>query len=173
MNLIVRLLKTVLLGLFARRIGLFGQSVITFRVWPNDLDLNWHMNNGRYLTLCDLGRLDLVIRSGIWRPMVKRRWMPVLGSAMIRYRRSLAPGQRFRLRTRLLCWDEKWVFMEQRFEMTDGRLAAVAVVKGLFRGPDGNITPEDILHALGLDAASPPMPDAVKAWVAAEDDLAR
>ena len=30
------------------------------RVWPNDLDTNAHMNNGRYLTLMDLGRFDLM-----------------------------------------------------------------------------------------------------------------
>lgn len=32
-----------------------GVSIVTFRVWPHDLDLSVHMNNGRYLTLMDLG----------------------------------------------------------------------------------------------------------------------
>ena len=37
-----------------------------FRVWPHDLDTSLHMNNGRYWTLMDLGRADLMIRSGLW-----------------------------------------------------------------------------------------------------------
>ena len=32
------------------------------RVLPNDLDLLWHMNNGRYLSLMDQGRVDLMVR---------------------------------------------------------------------------------------------------------------
>ena len=65
MNLIFRLLKTLLLYLLRpTRRGILEESVVRFRVWPNDLDTNLHMNNGRYLTLMDLGRLDLLLRNG-------------------------------------------------------------------------------------------------------------
>ena len=37
-------------------------SKLTFRVWPTDLDLSLHMNNGRYLTIMDIGRLDFMVR---------------------------------------------------------------------------------------------------------------
>lgn len=48
-------------------------SKVWFRVWPHDLDPSIHMNNGRYLALMDLGRLDLLIRSGLWRALLKNR----------------------------------------------------------------------------------------------------
>jgi acyl-CoA thioesterase FadM len=44
-------------------LDLLGESVVRFRVWPGDLDFNLHMNNGRYLTLMGLGRLDLMARA--------------------------------------------------------------------------------------------------------------
>ncbi|KAG1647621.1 hypothetical protein GQR58_030448 [Nymphon striatum] len=38
-------------------------------VLPTDLDIAVHMNNGRYLTLADLGRWDMMIRNGFWKTM--------------------------------------------------------------------------------------------------------
>jgi len=171
MNLILRMIKVLLAALIGRRLDILGPSVLTFRVWPTDLDINLHMNNGRYLTIMDLGRADLMIRCGLGKVILKRRWMPVLGAATIRYRRSLAPFQRFRLHTRILCWDEKWVFIEHRIESLDGRVAAVAIVKGLFRSPAGLVAPSSILHALGLSRLSPPAPPAVSAWADTLDSI--
>ena len=50
------------------RIGLLDESAVGFRVLPGDLDVNVHLNNGRYLALMDLGRFDLLIRGGLLRP---------------------------------------------------------------------------------------------------------
>src|SRR5207253_9062755 len=36
-------------------------------------DTNGHMNNGRYLTLLDLGRLDLLLRIGAARPAMRKK----------------------------------------------------------------------------------------------------
>ena len=44
-----------------------GMSVLRFRAWPTDLDPSLHVNNGRYLALMDLGRLDLMVGAGLWR----------------------------------------------------------------------------------------------------------
>src|SRR3954469_20908042 len=115
MNLILRLIKVLVAALFGQRLDILDSSALTFRVWPNDLDIYLHMNNGRYLTVMDLGRTDLLIRWGLGGVMLgglggfrlKRRWMPVVGAATIQFRRSLSPFQRFRLHTRVLCWDEK------------------------------------------------------------------
>ena len=95
-------------GLFRRRIAPLDVSVLRFRAVPTDLDLNMHMNNGRYLTLMDLGRIDLMMRTGMGRLVIREKWMPVIASAMVRFRRSLLPFQKSELHTRLLCWDDKW-----------------------------------------------------------------
>ncbi len=164
MNLLLRMLKVVFKALMGPRLAPLGDSLLSFRVWPNDLDLNLHMNNGRYLTLMDLGRIDLTIRSGIGRAALRGRWRPMVGAATIRFRRGLRPFQRYDLRTRLLCWDQKWFFMEQRFEVA-GQVYASALIKGVFVGPREKISPREVAQAIGHDGVSPPLPEEVRAWL--------
>lgn len=141
--------------------------MVRLRVLPNDLDINLHMTNGRYLMLMDLGRFDLIVRMGLLREIVRRRWRPIVGSLTIRFRRSLNPFQSYELRTRLVCWDEKWFFIEQQFER-GSEIAATAVVKGLFRDSGGNVPPQEVVNLTGDSIASPPMPEAVAEWQASE-----
>jgi len=57
-----------------------GQAIseLTLLTLPNDLDINLHVNNGRYLTLCDLNRVDFFIRTGLARVMLARGWVPIV-----------------------------------------------------------------------------------------------
>ena len=112
MNLLFRLIRVVIAALLRPRLDMLDTSELTLRVWPNDLDLNLHMNNGRYFTVMDLGRIDLMIRTGVARWMWRRKWTPVVASETMRFPRALKPFQRYRLKTRVLCWDERWIFLE-------------------------------------------------------------
>lgn len=173
MNLLLRLIKTVLLALWVRKpLHPLGTSELILRVWPNDIDPNLHLTNARYLSIIDLGRLDLLIRTGLWRLILRHKWSPVLGSMMIRYRKSLSPFQKFRLKSRVLGWDGKWIYMEHMFETMDGDVAAVAIGRGVFVSGGSSVPVADILAAAGVpDAVSPPIPPAVIAWTEAEQDL--
>ncbi|HEU0076192.1 MAG TPA: thioesterase family protein [Longimicrobiaceae bacterium] len=164
---VLRSLRVGLAALGRPRLHPLEDSVIRFRVWPNDLDVNLHMNNGRYLTLMDLGRLDLIVRIGVLGTLRRRKWNPVIGSLKIRYRRSLLPLQEYDIRTRLLGWDERWVFLDQRFERR-GDLIAAALVKGLFLGPEGRVPTQQVVDASPHRIDSPPVPEAVAAWQEAE-----
>ena len=164
MNLILRLIKVLVMSLLRPALTPLGESVVRFRVWPHDLDLNLHMNNGRYLTIMDLGRFDLMLRNGGARAAWAGRWRPMVASATIRFRRGLGPFVRYELRTRLLCWDQKWIFLEQRFEK-DGEVYATALVKVVFLGPREKIAPQEVAQAVGHDGASPEMPEAVLSWL--------
>lgn len=147
MNLWFRLLYQLLLAPWRTRVQMLDSASLMLRCWPTDLDINLHMNNGRYLTLMDLGRLDLVARTGLLKTMLKRRWRPVLGAAQIRFLKPIGPGQLFRLESRVLDWEGKWFNMEQRFYV-GGALAAEAKVKALFLGPAGSVPAEEVLQAL-------------------------
>ena len=164
MSLLFRLVLVVLAAV-RRRVDLqpFEAGRLRLRVLPTDLDPNWHVNNGRYLTLMDLGRIDLVIRIGLMRPVFRRRWMPVLGGAIIRFQRPLALCQRCELVTRFLGWDATWMYFEQRFESA-GKLYGVALVRALFRGKEGSVPSAEFLRSVGIELASPPLPDAVLRW---------
>ena len=53
----VRLIRVGFGLIGASRVDIFATTRVALRVWPNDLDLNLHVNNGRYLALADIGRL--------------------------------------------------------------------------------------------------------------------
>lgn len=163
MNLYLRLLKLLLLLPFVRRRPLFDASRMRFRVWPNDCDINLHLNNGRYLTFMDLGRMHLVAQIGLLGPMWRQRWAPVLSAAEISFIRPLPPLRQFELVSRLLTWDDKYFYMEQRF-LAGGRLCAVALVKGLFLQRRERVDSKTVLAALGLETPAPAMPQIVRHW---------
>lgn len=164
MNLIFRVLAVLLrYWVSRRRLSPLDPSVLVFRVLPNDLDPNWHVNNGRYLTLMDLGRFDLTLHTGLMREILRRRWMPVLGAATITFQRPLKLFQRYTLTTRIVGWDAKWIYMEQTFD-SRGKRCATALVKGLIRGREGSVPTPEVMAAVGITLPSPALPPEVLRW---------
>ncbi|HUP47901.1 MAG TPA: acyl-CoA thioesterase [Thermoanaerobaculia bacterium] len=169
MILLFRLIKCLITSRFRPRIDVLGESVFRMRVWPNDLDLNMHVNSGRYGSFMDIGRVDLFVRMRVFRQVIRRGWRPINAATMISHRKSLLPFERFTVRTRILCWDEKWLYFEHLIERQDGELAAVANARGLLRGRDGNVAPPALLELVGQPGLpSPPMPLYIARWREAE-----
>jgi len=166
---LVRFLLAIFKSRFRRRLGLLDDCVIAMRVWPNDLDLNMHMNSGRYVTLMDIGRVEILARMRMLRPMLKLGWRPLVSATFIRYKKSLLPFERFTIRSHVVCWDEKWLYFEHIIERR-GEVAAQAYVRGLFRGKSGNVKPRELLEFAGVPSMqSPEMPPDVAAWKAILD----
>lgn len=141
-----------------------SESRLRFRVWPGDLDFFGHMNNGRYLSLMDSGRWDIMGRLGLIPILRRRRCITVLGAATIQYRRPLAPFQEFLLVSRVVGWDEKWFYVEQRFE-SQGKTVAVSHVRGLFRERGRSVATSEVLSWAGVERPAPAMPQAVASWI--------
>ena len=161
MVLLLRFIKAVALSRLQRRIGPLDQASITMRAWPNDIDLNMHVTGSRYLGFMDVGRIALLARMRLLRATWKRGWRPIQGAASITFRKSILPFEKFIVRSRVVCWDEKWFYFEHIVEKTSGEVAAVANVRGLFRGPDGNVPPGAFAELAGQHIDSPSMPEPV------------
>ena len=166
---LLRLLKALLTSALRPRVDPFGTAAIHMRVWPNDLDLNVHVNSGRYLTFMDIGRVELLARMRLFRKVIRQGWRPINGGTMITFRRSLLLWERFTVRTRILCWDEKWFYFEHVIERRNGELAAIANARGLFRGPGGNVSPARVIELSGRHFDSPPLPQCIVLWREAEN----
>jgi acyl-CoA thioesterase FadM len=163
MNLWFRLIWMLLTVRWRAKAGVMDATRLRMTVLPNDLDFNGHVNNGRYLTLADVARMDFVLRTGTARVALAMRARPIVGDAMAKFRRDLRPFQRYDIETRMLGWNEKWSFMEHRF-VRDGRVLGVVVMRGLFVAPGGPVTPAQLADALRIDPVSPPLPAWVLAW---------
>lgn len=163
----LRLARVTTRALRAPRLGALDTSVITLRATAADVEAT-RMNNGRYVTMMDLGRFDLAFRCGLLRPMLTRRWYPMVTALSIRYRRAVRLGQSYELRSRIAYFDATHFYFDQRFER-GGELCAHAFVKTLFRGPEGSLPTAALFEALSVPVPeSPEPPPALDLWRSAE-----
>lgn len=140
---------------------------LRMRVWPNDLDSNGHMNNGRYLTIADLALVEYFTRAGFIKIALRNGWRPMLGGSIISYRRGLKPFASYTLRFSIVCWDDRWNYMSFEF-LQDGRTMAHGHSKGAVVGSSGIVSSTDTRRAMGVDPTSPPFPASISRWVEAE-----
>ena len=152
MNLIFRLLYVYALSFLRERLPIGKtHSRLTLRVLPNDLDLNFHMNNGRYLTICDLSRMDLFIRTGLARSMFRRKWMPIIAEHTMAYKKPLGLFVRYDVLLEVTHWDEKYFYMKHSFRIAD-RVVAEGTSKGcIYARGDGVVSPETVIAAVEQD----------------------
>jgi acyl-CoA thioesterase FadM len=142
---------------------ILGEDVLRLHVWPNDIDLNMHMNNARYLSIMDYARTHLLARIGLLEHIIRSRWQPLLGAVWVTYRRPLPVFSRFTLASRLMCWDERWFYIEQNFANAMGQ-CAVGWVKGVLRNEQGTLDPQVVIDGVAPGTLSPEMPEALAAW---------
>lgn len=164
MNLYFRLLVFMIRVRFRSRLSMWDTSTVSFRVNPADLDVQRHMNNGRYLTLMDLGRMDLMLRSGFWKKVTDQGWYPVIAGQSITYRRSLTLWQKFELSSRVIGHDERWIYMEQVFRVGE-KVYADAVIRARFlRRSGGSVDIDEILALAGPVPGDVQVPGWVIDW---------
>jgi acyl-CoA thioesterase FadM len=160
------LLRTLLLLLTSRRrpaLDVWGQSSLPLRVLPTDIDIAMHVNNGMYFSLMDLGRFDLMVRSGVWSRMRRRGWSPVAAGETISFRKSLRLGQRYSIETRIIGLDDRAVYFEQRM-VADGEIYARAFIATRLVSAGGPVENEEILKEFGLPPADLVLPDWIHQW---------
>jgi acyl-CoA thioesterase FadM len=154
MNLIFRMLLTLFLAKRKPMMRALEVSRMFMHVLPNDLDIQMHMNNGRYLSIMDLGRIDMMVRNGFWAIARQNKWFPVVGAARMDYRRSLTVFQRYEMTSQIVAWDDRWIYVEQTFK-TGEKLCTRALFKTMIRSKDGLVTPTEVMAAAGLKLKSP------------------
>ena len=146
MNLIVRMLYILISSFFKPSLSIGKtKNTLTLRVLPNDIDINLHMNNGRYLTICDLSRVDVFIRTGLAKTMMKNNWIPVISEHTMKYKKPLKTFQKYTLKMEISDWDEKYFYMLHTFIVGD-RVVAEGTSKGCILAKEGVITPENVME---------------------------
>lgn len=168
MNHLFRLVWLLLRARFQARVSILGPARTAFRVWPTDLDVLMHVNNGVYLSLMDLGRVDLMLRSGMYHRFRARGWYPVVVAQTIQYRRSLTLFQPFEIETRVLGWDDKAILLAQEFHRPNGEVLATALVRARFLSKTGTVPMQEFIAALGDPAPPGEIPAYAREWNASQ-----
>lgn len=163
--------RTLLLLIRARRkstLSIWDTSSLPLRALPTDVDVAVHINNGMYFSLMDLGRFDLMMRSGVWDLMRRNKWSPVVQSEQITFRRSINLWQQYTLETKMIGTDDKSVWFEQRF-VVDGEIYVRAYVATRLISKNGPVANEEILRAVEQELGQPnpdgrQIPDWLHQW---------
>lgn len=92
-----------------------------------------------------------------------------IAASTVRYRRSLELFQKVFLRTRVLAWDEKAFYLEQRFITEDGFVYAVVLTKNTViqaNKKERFVSPGELVQLLsGWNMQSPTLSHDLHLWI--------
>ncbi|MEL6868332.1 MAG: thioesterase family protein [Pseudomonadota bacterium] len=173
MNLYLRLLLIWFRNRGQEKHMLDHRADSTFRVWPNDIDAFGHMNNGRYLQIMDVARVEWMLQTPVANTIRQQRWAPLLGGGVIRFRHSLKLAQRYSVHTRLLGWDTRWFYLEHSFRDRIGRCVAVGVTRAGLRRSGQWVPADEVMHFVEPGTTSPLLPAHILDWNELEEQVYR
>jgi acyl-CoA thioesterase FadM len=152
--------------MFKKFIGVMDQSTLKFRVLFNDVDIQ-RMSSDRYLPIMDLGRINVILQAGLLKKFIKNKWVPVSRVAVIRYKYPLKLFQQYTLKSKIIYWDDEWVWTEHRFQR-NGRTTTLGISKITFVGPSGKVPISDVIEAYGHLVSKIEMPQIVEELINVE-----
>jgi len=133
---ILRLATQKLISKIRSKLRYDEDSVNYNLCWTTDIDYFLHMNNAKYFREMDFGRFDWFFRTGLSDYLEAKPGVHfVQHGASIRYRKSIEFLVPFKLVTKLIYWDDRSLYFEQKFiSLHDGFVRAVALCKNTVVG---------------------------------------
>ncbi|XP_059486428.1 protein THEM6-like [Neocloeon triangulifer] len=168
--------------LFKKRVHILDTTTVTGICLTNDVDtLLFHMNNARYLRELDFARVDFYERSGLYSGIKAKGGAVVQGACTVRYRRFIRPFSIYKIESKIICWDDKSVFMEHQFVTPrDNFINAIVVcrqriidanaeevMKDLLSKPRGSKPSADITVESPIER--PEVPMHIQKWIEFND----
>lgn len=151
----------------APRLGVLEPHISSHRIWPWDLDPWRELNNGRTLTLFDLGRIPMSVRMGFDTVAKAKGWGITVAGNSTRYRRRVTLFQKVTQISRVVGWDDRFTYLEQSFWRGDDCTSHM-LLRSAFTSKSGIVPPAEVLAALGQPVQSPALPDWISHWIAAD-----
>jgi len=139
-------------------------GIIKTRVWLSDIDIYPELNNGRHLTLMDLGRYDFGYKVGLIKVLKNNNWGLMIAGNFTRYRRRLKLFHKFAIHTELVGYDEKWYYFYQQTKRNDV-IHSSALIRGAVISEEGLIPTQKVANLLGIEF-KPNVPEWVEDWIA-------
>ncbi|TYO85393.1 acyl-CoA thioesterase [Oceanicella actignis] len=140
------------------------------RCWPWDIDPFMELNNGRSLTLMDIGRISMFARLGLRRLLAERGLRLTMAGARVQYRARVLPFAPIEIRSRVLGLDARFILVEH-LTLTRGRPAHHALYRVAVVGPQGLVPAPAALADHSDEAWRAPAPDWAVGWSAAENAI--
>lgn len=148
---ILRLIKVVTVSQFQKKLSFDNEYIdrINLIVLPQDIDPFLELNNGRYVTLLDLGRFSLGSKVNMGGFLKRNKWSLTIIGTYNEYRYRLRLFQRFILQTKIIGYDDKWFYFFQKAER-NGKTHMASVVKFAYTSKEGLVMPKVVISAMGI-----------------------
>ena len=148
---LLRIIRVVVKSQFQEKLSFdteFTDSV-NLIVLPQDIDPFMELNNGRYVTLLDLGRFSLGVKVNMGSFLKRNNWSLTIVGTYNEYRYRLRLFQRFILKTKIIGYDENWFYFFQKAERK-GKTHMASVVKFAYTSKKGLVLPKEVISAMGI-----------------------
>ncbi len=136
---------------------------ISTRVWFSDIDLYPELNNGRHLSIMDLGRYCHGIQMGLFAVLRKNKWGLMVAGNFTRYRRRIKLLQKFTIETEIVGYDDRWFYFYQK-NVRKGVIHSSALIRTAITSKDGLVPSKNLVDQMGFDF-KPHIPDWVEKWI--------
>ena len=148
--MISQIIKSIIKRNEPATITAFDTSVMKGRVGLHQIDYNLHMNNAKYLTVLEKARWAHFRELAWFKKMMDARINIVIGSLELTFIRELGVLSSYDIKTRILTWDEKYLYFEQQIYVK-GKLHGHALFKfaGIRKGK--RVMMPEMCDALGVD----------------------
>ncbi|KAF7715221.1 Uncharacterized protein PECH_008715 [Penicillium ucsense] len=142
-----------------------------------EIDMNIHKSNSTFYTDLDLSRLELLMtlfkdaltplspratlaaEHAYSRRNRRRPLIAALGGVACLFRREIKPYQRYDVITRVLTWDDKWLYVVSYFvkpgsaqgsRIAEDQIFASAISRYVFKKGRQTVTPAEVMRHSGL-----------------------
>ncbi|KAI9316355.1 hypothetical protein BX666DRAFT_1858973 [Dichotomocladium elegans] len=131
---------------------LFAVVSQSHRCLYDDIDYNQHMVCLTFNKILDFGRIQLLYTI-IPRVMMEpghNIFCHNAGVLTLFRKKEIRPLSTYAMQTRVWTWDDKWLWLQHRFVLPDGGVAAMAVSKVVFKRVSGKtVPPAQVLELCG------------------------
>ena len=160
---VIRLARVIAKSKFQKKISFDSthNECINLRVLPQDIDLFMELNNGRYVTLLDLGRFSYGAKVNMGKFLKKNNWSLTIVGTYNEYRHRLRLFQKFILETKIIGYDKNWFYFFQKIQRNN-KTHMASIVKFSYTSSTGLVMPKDVIKAMDLNYNPYQLPDWVK-----------
>lgn len=164
---IIRFITTSIRAFLSKKIAIDDVARTRFRIRPWDIDMFLEVNNGRILTLYDLGRFDLAIRTGLASTLKKNGWGLVVAGSTVRYRQRVRMFEKAVIYTQVAGFDDRWIYISQSMWVGDRPVSSILLRTGVTR--EGRVVPApEVLEAMNITHWSPGLDGWIRDWIHSE-----
>ena len=163
----LRVIKTLCCSGFRSKLQLGGKAVLKMRAGLFDIDTFGEVNNGRQLTIMDLGRYDMAVRTGLMKLVRNKKWGLVIGGSSVRYRRRIPFHKRYEMHSQVIGHDGRWFYFLQEMWRGDS-ICTSALIKAGILSKNGLVPSADVINEFPETNWVGDLPEWVQAWIEAE-----